>query len=80
MLKREATASSAGRITVSGRGHTIGGKYKVDKMATSLSTSNLSGGKTGDLKNNVVKLLTEVQRMKLEVKVDLSRYGIVNWP
>ena len=37
--------------------------------ASSLS----SGGKTGDLKNNMIKLLRELERMKIYIEPNIKR-------
>ena len=42
---------------------------KFVKMASKLKGSE---GRTGDLRNNIVKLLREIDRMKLQVKVDIN--------
>lgn len=50
-----------------GRGY-VGGAVNTNfKMA-----GGLCGEKTGDLKNHVVKLLREIQRMELQVKPDIK--------
>lgn len=41
-------------------------------MASASDSATASGGRTGDLKNNVVKLLREIRRMKLQLELDTN--------